>query len=97
MSGYSPKNIEETAKGVLLRVYVKPRSANFDIRFDGDEIVAFCRENPVQGRVNKEIVKELTKLLRMQIQLVSGATSKQKVFLIANAKKDQVERALKGC
>ncbi len=93
----SPASIEETVEGVLLRVYVKPRSANLGFVFEEEEILVFCRENPVKGKVNREIIKELTKLFHKRVKLLAGSTSRQKMFLIVDAKKDQVERFLNGC
>jgi uncharacterized protein (TIGR00251 family) len=87
-------SIEETENGVLLRVYVKPRSAEFKIVVDGDEIVVFCRQQPFQGKANMELVKELARLFHEKVELVSGAASKQKVFLIRDVDKSDVKRLL---
>jgi len=43
-------------------VYVKPRLKEFRIVVDGDEIVVFCREKPVKGKVNRELLRELLKI-----------------------------------
>jgi len=88
-------SIEETKNGVLLRVYVKPKSPDFRVMVEGDEIVVFCREQPVQGKVNRELVKELTKLFHKRVELVSGATSRQKMLLISDVKKSDVEQVLR--
>ena len=55
-------SIAETKDGVILTIFVKPNSAKFKIELDGDEIVVHSTEEPVKGKVNKEIIKELSKL-----------------------------------
>ena len=52
--------IKETEKGLILNVYVKPRSKKFGIRVEEDEVVVNCLEEPVEGKVNKELVKKLS-------------------------------------
>ena len=86
--------IQETKQGVILEVSVKPRSKEFKIVAEGDEIVVFCREEPVKGKVNKELIKELSRLFRKKVELVYGFTSKQKRLLIKDAEKSKVERVL---
>jgi uncharacterized protein (TIGR00251 family) len=88
--------IKETGKGIILDVYVKPRSKEFRIMVEGDEIVVCCREEPVGGRVNRELVKELSRLFGRRVELVSGFSSKQKSLLVRDAVKSEVEHALKG-
>jgi len=48
----------------------------------------------VKGKVNKEIIKETSKLLGFKVEIVSGVSSKQKVLLIRGANKTQVEVVL---
>ncbi|MDH5755017.1 MAG: DUF167 family protein [Candidatus Bathyarchaeota archaeon] len=87
--------IQETKHGVILEVSVKPRSKDFEIVAEGDEIVVFCREEPVKGKVNRELIKELSRLFRKKVELVSGFTSKQKKLLIKDVEKSEVERVLR--
>lgn len=84
----------ETKHGAILEVSVKPRSKEFKIVTEGDEIVVFCREEPVKGKVNKELVKEFSRLFHKRVELVSGFTSKQKKLLIRNAEGGEVEHLL---
>ncbi|MCK4440212.1 DUF167 domain-containing protein, partial [Candidatus Bathyarchaeota archaeon] len=67
--------IQETKQGVILEVYVKPKSNDFKIMVDDGEIVAFCSEEPVKGKANKELIKELSRLFHRKVQLISGFTS----------------------
>ncbi|MCK4481875.1 YggU family protein [Candidatus Bathyarchaeota archaeon] len=86
--------IKKIKQGVILEVYVKPRSNEFKIKAEGDEIVVFCREEPAKGKVNKELIKELSRLFHRNVELVSGFTSKQKRLLIKNAGKSEVQHIL---
>jgi uncharacterized protein (TIGR00251 family) len=86
--------IQKIEQGVILGVYVKPRSKDFKIMADGDEIVVFCREEPVRGKVNKELIKEFSRLFHRKVELVSGFASKQKRLLIRDAEIKNVQQLL---
>jgi uncharacterized protein (TIGR00251 family) len=87
--------ISETKDGTIMEVFVKPNSAKFETVIDNDEILVFCTEEPVKGRVNKELVKEFSRLFHSKIKIVSGFTSKQKRLLIKSVGKSEVERLLR--
>jgi uncharacterized protein (TIGR00251 family) len=84
----------ETKDGTTIEVFVKPNQPKFDVKIDGDEIVVFSTEEPVKGKVNKEIIKELTKRFHTKVELISGSTSRQKRLLIKNVDKAEVDRLL---
>jgi uncharacterized protein (TIGR00251 family) len=86
----------QTEEGVIVEVFVRPKARSFRIVVEGDEVVVFCEEEPVKGRVNREIVKEFSKLLRRKVGLLSGFTSKRKRLLIRDAEQSEVERVLLG-
>jgi len=84
----------ETKDGATLSIFVKPNSKNFKIEIDGDEVVVYSTEEPVKGKVNKEIIKEVGKLLGFRVEIVSGLTSKQKILLFRGISKAEVESVL---
>lgn len=86
--------IKETEEGLILDVCVKPRSKEFRIVVEADEIVVHCLEEPVEGRVNRELVKKLSRLFGRRVELVSGFSSKKKRLLVKDAEKSEIERAL---
>ncbi len=88
-------SISETKDGVIIKVFVKPNSPKFYVEFDGDEIVVHSTEEPVKGKVNKEIIKELSKLLHTKVELASGFTSKEKQLSVKGMGKQQAEQLLK--
>jgi uncharacterized protein (TIGR00251 family) len=87
--------ITETKDGVILEVFVKPKSQKFEVLLEGDEVVVRCTEEPAKGKVNKELVKALSKLFHTNVELVSGATSRQKRLLLKNIEKSDAERLLR--
>jgi uncharacterized protein (TIGR00251 family) len=87
-------NLTETKQGVVLTIFVKPNAPKFQIKVEGDDILIFSTEEPVKGKVNKEIIKELTKLFHARVELVSGATSKQKQLLVRGLTEAEVEKLL---
>ncbi|NLF89357.1 DUF167 domain-containing protein [Candidatus Bathyarchaeota archaeon] len=87
-------SIKETNSGVILSIFVKPNSAKFRIELDGDELVVYATEEPERGKVNKEIIKELTKLFHAPVDLVSGSTSKEKKLFIQGVGVQEVQRLL---
>ena len=89
--------ISETENGVVIEVFVKPKSERFEVLLEGDEVVVRCTEEPVKGKVNKELLKALSKFFHTNVELVSGATSRQKRLLIKNVSKNQVETLLQAC
>ena len=86
--------INEVKDGVILDVNVKPNSKEFKIVVEEDKIVVFCVEEPVKGKVNKELVKEFSRLFHSKVELVSGFTSRQKKLLIRGFRKSETERIL---
>ena len=88
-------SIKETKDGVSITIFVKPNSPIFKIEFDGTEIVVYSTEEPIKGKVNKEIIKEFTKLFHSKVELASGFTSKEKQLFVKGMEKQHVERLLK--
>jgi len=84
-------SIKETKDGVLLSIFVKPNSSTFSIQLDGDGILVHSTEEPEKGKVNKEILKELTRLFQARVELVSGATSKEKQLFVAGISKEELK------
>jgi len=86
--------LTETKNGTVIEVFVKPNQPKFNVKLDGDEVIVFCTEEPVKGKVNKELIKELSKFFHAEIEMVSGFTSKQKRLLIRDMSKSEVESLL---
>ena len=76
--------LQETERGIVIEILVKPKSKQFRVKIEGDEVIVFCREAPVKGKVNRELTKELSRLFKRRVQIISGFTSRQKKLLIAD-------------
>ena len=87
--------ITKTKDGAIIEVFVKSKSAKFEVLLEGDEVVVRCTEEPVKGKVNKELLKALSKFFHTNVELISGATSRQKRLLLKGIKKSDVERLLR--
>jgi len=87
-------SIKETAGGVLITIFVKPNSSKFAVEFSDDDIIVYATGEPEKGKVNREILKELTKLFHSNVELISGATSRQKQLTVG-VKKEILEQVLK--
>jgi len=86
--------ITETKDGTIIEIYVKPNSQKFEVILEGNEVFVRCTEEPVKGKVNKELTKAFSKLFHTKVEIVSGFTSKQKMLLITGIEKSEVERLL---
>jgi uncharacterized protein len=80
-------SISETKDGAIITIYVKPNSPKFQVELDNSEIVVHATEDPEKGKVNKEILKEFSKLLHAKVELASGATSRQKQLFVKGVSK----------
>jgi uncharacterized protein (TIGR00251 family) len=84
----------KSAEGVILEVYLKPKSKEFKILVENDSLVVFSHEAPVKGRVNKELVKELSRFFKRRVDIVSGLASPNKRILVRGASVEEVNQTL---
>jgi len=87
--------LQKSAEGIVLDVHVRPNSKEFKVReTEEDGLVVFCREAPVKGRVNREMTKELSRLFKRRVSILSGFTSKQKRVLIRDIETNELRQIL---
>jgi uncharacterized protein (TIGR00251 family) len=86
--------MNETKEGTVLEVLVKVKCKMFKLTVEGEEVIARCTQEPIKGRVNKELVNELSRVFQKKVSLVSGITSRQKLVLIKGSSKSEVEKIL---
>ena len=87
----------KTDRGVVLDLYVKPDSREFKIEVEDDELVVYCRESPVKGKVDRELIKELSRVFKRKVELISGFTSRQKKILIRGISLEEADRIFSEC
>ncbi len=88
--------IIETKDGAIVKILVKPNSKEFTLTVEYEDLIVHSTEEPKKGKVNKEILKELSRLFHKKVKIVSGATSREKHLLIEGAAKMEVEKLLKA-
>lgn len=87
-------NIKEINDGVVLDVKVKSNAKQFKLIADSDELTVFCREVPFKGKVNRELVKELSKVFKTEVEIVLGFTSRQKKILVRGVNVQKINEIL---
>jgi uncharacterized protein len=87
---------KEVKEGTIITIFVIPSSPKFSIKIDSNEIIVHATEEPEKGKVNKEILKEFSKLLHAKVELASGTTSRQKQLFVMGISKSQTEQLLQS-
>jgi len=87
-------DLRQVSGGVVVDVHVKPNSKQFQLKVEDDALVVLCRESPVKGKVNKELIKEFSRIFKKRVEIVSGFTSKQKKLLITGINMDEANSIL---
>lgn len=90
----SRMNLLETDQGVVLSVYVRPKSRDFRIAIEGDELIVYCREAPTKDKVNRELLKELARVFKKRTRIVAGFASRQKRILVMDIDLEEVKDIL---
>ncbi|MBU2476634.1 YggU family protein [Candidatus Micrarchaeota archaeon] len=75
----------------IIEVHVKPNSKKFEVL--GFNAWNNClelktKEKAVNGKANKELEKELTKILKTEIKIIQGKKSKTKKIQLNKTKKE---------
>ncbi len=86
-------------KGTFLRVIVKPNSKKKELIAEKNpySIIINLAGPAKEGKANTELVKRLSKLLKIStssIKLVSGHKSREKILLIDGLNAEEVEKKL---
>ena len=94
----SAKFLKETKDGTLLLVYVQPKAKKNEIEGIDEwrgRLKVKIKAPPVEGKANKELVKFLSKLLKAEIELVRGETSREKDLLVRGLNPKDIKERLK--
>ncbi len=86
--------IQETDQGLIVSVRVRPDSPGFRLSLNGDEIILELASPPQEGRANQEIMRELSKLLRCEVRILSGLKSRKKLLLLKGITEKELELVL---
>lgn len=83
--------IRQTENGVLIEVKVRPNSKRFALIRRADHLILEVTSPPKEGRANLEILKGLKRLFGRDVEIVKGRKSREKVILVKNANKEEIE------
>ena len=81
-----PSCVRPSEKGIFLSIKVKPRASKSVIKgLQGDFLKIDIKAPPVDGQANKELIRFLSKKLKISkqdIEIKSGKSSKEKLVLL---------------
>ena len=80
--------------GTLIRAKIKPRSRSFRILISDQQISIECKSPPEKGKANREIIKELQRLTKHKVKIISGHNSKRKTILFESMKPEEAKQIL---
>ena len=90
--------IRSSTEGMLIDVYVQPKARMARIvGLHGDRLKVALRQPPEGGKANLELVALLAELLQVpksSIELLRGATSRQKTLRISSVSEEQIRSRL---
>jgi uncharacterized protein (TIGR00251 family) len=75
-------NFKKFKDGILITVKVKPNSPKFSVELSDNKILISCKSPPKQNKANTEIIKELRRNFKNNVEIVSGLSSRNKKILI---------------
>ena len=64
----------------MLEIKVSTKKNVFSIRVDEEQLLIDVKSSPEKGKANLEIIKELSRLLKSEVRIVKGMTSKVKII-----------------
>lgn len=72
----------------VMKLKVSTGKTNVQLKLDENEEVLLIdiKSNPEKGKANKEIIKELKKLFKSEVKILSGLKNKKKVVEICSSK-----------
>ena len=77
----------------IIDVHVKPGSKKFEVLGfnEWNNILEIkTKEKPIQGKANKELEKELKKILETEVKIIQGLKSKNKKLMIENKTRKEI-------
>ncbi len=90
--------IEERKEGVSFKIRVRPSASRNEIKgLLGEVLKIDINAPPIRGKANKECIRFLAKELKvpkLDIEIVSGLKSKNKLIKIKGISKEKVLKAL---
>jgi uncharacterized protein (TIGR00251 family) len=93
--------LQQTPDGVIVRVYVQPKARREQlIGMHADRLKLAVTEPPDKGKANAAVIRLLSSAVQLppsQIELLRGATSRQKDVLLRLQQVEEVASLLMSC
>ncbi len=86
--------LRQVKNGFLLNLKIVPNSSKNEILVSGGVVKIKITAQPVDGKANKALVEFLSKELKVpktSIEIVKGATSKEKTVLFHTLEEDKIK------
>lgn len=83
-------DLKKFKDGVVFSARVKPNSPSFSLEVN-DKIVIHCKSPARENKANLEIVKELKRMLKKDVEILSGFKSKEKRIAIHNITEEELK------
>jgi uncharacterized protein len=91
-------NIREVENGIVVSVKVQPNASRDRVVGEhGDQLKIAVTVAPEKGKANKVVIKVLSRLLgvkSLDIEILSGETSRDKKVLIRNISEEDFNRVI---
>ncbi len=78
---------------VQIAITAKPNSHKFKILIDENRVIICLKSRPEGNKANIELVKELERLTKKRVSIVSGEKLKKKKLLVHNATESEIRSA----
>lgn len=88
----SPR-IRTLKDSILLEIQVKPRSKKFKIEFN-EMLIVYCTHPPIKGKVNHELIRELSRIFGTKVEIVSGYHSRRKRIILNGITEEETKKIL---
>jgi len=93
------KAIREAEEGILMDVTVSPNAKRNEVAGYNEwrgSIEVKVKAPPRDGKANAELVRFLSKLFGVEVEIVKGKTSNQKTVLVKGMEKEKVIEILRN-
>jgi uncharacterized protein (TIGR00251 family) len=85
--------LREVGSYLLIDIEVSPNSNNFEIAGYNTwrkTLIVKIRSPPTKGKANREIIREFSKIIGADVEIISGLKSQKKTLKITGKNKDEI-------
>lgn len=86
--------VQETTDSLIIPVRVKPSSGRFALIRSEQGLLLELTSPPRGGKANQEILSELPRLLRCEVRILRGSSSKKKLLQLKGLTIDDLNLVL---